>query len=68
MIDLFVFSLHKTDGLDLCELLGDYCDVFISFLDSDSDPFNAEDPLVSKWCNAKFLQICSSEETNSSAS
>ncbi len=20
-------------------------------------PFNAEDPLVSKWCNAKFLQI-----------
>ena len=26
-------------------------------------PFTAEDPLVSKWCNAKFLQICSDEET-----
>ncbi len=27
-------------------------------------PFTAENPLVSKWCNAKFLQICSDEETN----
>ncbi len=27
-------------------------------------PFTAEDPLVSMWCNAKFLQICSDEETN----
>ncbi len=27
-------------------------------------PFTAEDPLVSKWCNATFLQICSDEETN----
>ncbi len=27
-------------------------------------PFTAEDPLVSKWCNAVFLQICSDEETN----
>ncbi len=26
-------------------------------------PFTAEDPLVSKWCNATFLQICSDEET-----
>ncbi len=26
-------------------------------------PFTAEDPLVSKWSNAKFLQICSKEET-----
>ncbi len=25
-------------------------------------PFTAEDPLVSKWCNAKFLKICSDEE------
>ncbi len=31
-------------------------------------PFTAEDPLMSKWCDAKFLQICSDEETNSSAS
>ncbi len=27
-------------------------------------PFTAEDPLVSKWCNAEFLQICSDEERN----
>ncbi len=27
-------------------------------------PFTAEDPLVSKWYNAKFLQICSDEDTN----
>ncbi len=25
-----------------------------------------ENPLVSKWCNAKFLHICSVGETNSS--
>ncbi len=25
-------------------------------------PFTAEDPLVSKWCNVKFLQICSDGE------
>ncbi len=31
-------------------------------------PFTADDPLVSKWCNATFLQICSNEETNSSTS
>ncbi len=23
-----------------------------------------QDPLVSKWCNAKYLQNCSGEETN----
>ncbi len=45
----------------------DYCDVFISCLDW-RHPFTADDPLVSKWCNATFLQICSDEETNSSAS
>ncbi len=26
-------------------------------------PFTAEDQLVSKWCKATFLQICSEEET-----
>ncbi len=31
-------------------------------------PFTAQEPLVSKWCNAIFLQICSDEETNSSTS
>ncbi len=25
-------------------------------------PFTAEDPLGSKWCNAKFLKICSDKE------
>ncbi len=29
-------------------------------------PFTAEHTLVSNWCNAKFLQICSDQETNSS--
>ncbi len=29
-------------------------------------PFTTDDPLVSKWCKATFLQICSDEETNSS--
>ncbi len=41
----------------------DYCDVFISSLDSFwRHPFTAEDPLVSKWYNATFLQICSDFE------
>ncbi len=31
-------------------------------------PFTAEDPLVSKWCDGKFIQICSDEETNTSTS
>ncbi len=31
-------------------------------------PFTANDAMVSKWCNAKFLQICSDKETNSSTS
>ncbi len=25
-------------------------------------PFTAEDPLVSKWCNAEFLQNCSDKK------
>ncbi len=25
-------------------------------------PFTTEDPLVSKWCKATFLQICSNEK------
>ncbi len=52
-----------------CGLVVDYCDVFISCLDSFwRHPFTAEDPLKSKWCDAKFLQIGSDEETNSSTS
>ncbi len=30
-------------------------------------PFTAEDPFMIKWCNDKWLQICSNEETNVSA-
>ncbi len=59
------FSLHKTliDGLEWCGLLMDYCDVFIScFCSFWRHPFTAEHPLVSKWCNAKYLQICSQEK------
>ncbi len=43
MMDLFLqtrnFSFHKTlnEGLELCGLLVDNCDVFISCLDSHSD-------------------------------
>ncbi len=29
-------------------------------------PFTTQDPLVKKWCNAKFLQISLNEEINSS--
>ncbi len=25
-------------------------------------PFTSEDPMVSKWCNANFLKVCSNEE------
>ncbi len=76
MIDLFLtnkqfFTLHDvnwwtwvvwiTFGLFWCfyQLFG------FSFW---RHPFNAEDPLVSKGCNAKFLQICFHEGTNSSIS
>ncbi len=60
-------SLHKTltDGLEWCGLLVDYCDVFISCLDSHSDGTHSLQRIY-KWCNAKFLKICSNEETNSS--
>ncbi len=39
-------------------LLVDYCNVFISCLDSRSDGIS----LVSKLCNITFIQICSNEE------
>ncbi len=46
----------------------DYCDYELFGLSFWWHPFTAADTLVSKWCNAKFLQICSDEETNSSTS
>ncbi len=49
----------------LCGLLVDYCDAYQLFgLLFWLHPFTAEDLLVSKWCNAKFIQICSDEENN----
>ncbi len=63
------FSLHKMlpDGLEWCGLLVDYCDDFISCLDPNllwRHPFTKEDPLVNKWYNATFIQICPHTETN----
>ncbi len=58
------FLLHKMliDGLEWCVLLWCFYQLFgLSFW---RHPFTAEDPLVSKWCNATFLQTCSDEQTN----
>ncbi len=56
--------LHKmlTDGLEWCGLLVDYCDVFISCLDSHSDGTHSGS-IVKQVMNAEFLQICSHDET-----
>ncbi len=66
------FSLHNTltGALEPCGLLVGYSDVSISCLDSHSDGTHsqAEDPLLTKWYNAKFFQICFDEETNASKS
>ncbi len=53
--------LHKERDLEKFSIQSP---VFISCLDSHSDGTHstAEDPLVSKWCNTTFLQICSNEE------
>ncbi len=54
-------SQDITDGLDWCELLWCFYQLFgLSFW---RHPFTAEDPLVSKWSNATFSK--SDEETNS---
>ncbi len=58
------------NGLDWCWLLVDQtCGFYQLFgLSFWRHPFTADDPLVRKWCNARFLQICSHEEINSSTS
>ncbi len=60
------FSFHKTliDGLERCGLLVDYCDVFISCLDSHSDGTHSLQRIHWWTSDTKFLQICSDEETN----
>ncbi len=62
MMDLF---LKNTQLFTLQDLMDwshvDYCDVFISCLNSHSDgthSLQSESP-VTKRCNANFLQICS---------
>ncbi len=40
--------------------------IIVVFLSFWRHPFTAEDPFMNMWLNATFLQICSSEETNSS--
>ncbi len=38
--------------------------MFLSGLSFWRHPFTADDPLVTKWCNAKFLQICSDKSND----
>ncbi len=51
-------------GLEWCGLLVDYCNVFISCLDSRFDGTHSLYSIGEQVINAKYLQICSSEETN----
>ncbi len=49
-------------GVITCGLLWCFYQLFgLSFW---RHPFTAEDPLVSKWCNAEFLQLFSAVETH----
>ncbi len=43
-----------------------YADYLWIIVISSLDSFTADDPLVRKWYNATFLQICSHEKANSS--
>ncbi len=55
-----------TDGLEWCGLLWCFYQLFgLSFW---RHPFTADDPLVNKWFNDTFLQICSDKDTSSSTS
>ncbi len=65
-----IFLLHKMliDGLEWWGLLVDYCDVFISCLDSHYDGTHSLQRIHWSESDATFLQICSDEETNSSTS
>ncbi len=57
-----------TDGLDQCGLLVDYCDVFISCLDSHSDGTHSPQS-IHCWASDAMLHFSKSdEETNSSTS
>ncbi len=74
MMDLFITNMQIFASQDVnwwtgvvwitCKLL--WCFYQLLGLSSWRHPFTAEDPLLSKWYNAKFLPICEDEETNSS--
>ncbi len=61
--DLFILNKQLSISQDIKWWTGGF--LWLSFW---RHPFTADNPLVSKWFNATFLQICSEEETNSSAS
>ncbi len=42
--------------------------MFLAAIRTHSDGTHSQHPLMSKWCNVKFLQIYTDEETNSSTS
>ncbi len=75
LMDFFLqtcsFSLYKmlTDGLEWCGLLVDYCDVFISCLDSHSDGTHSLQR-IHWWASDVMVNytICSDEQTSSSTS
>ncbi len=62
ILNMDLFITNTTCGL--LTLLVDFCDVFISCLNTPSDGTHSLKKIVSKWCNAKFIQICWDEETN----
>ncbi len=70
MMNLFLLQLLASQDVNwwtgvvwiTCGLLWCFYQLFgLSFW---RHPFTAEDPLVSKWWNAIFLQICSHEQTH----
>ncbi len=67
-MDLFLtnmqlLSSQDTDGLEWCGLLVDYCDVFISCLDSHSDGTHSLQS-IHCWDTDGMLNFFKSEETN----
>ncbi len=64
------FLLYKMliDCPESCVLLVDYCYDFIIMFYILTAPIHCRGSIGEQWCNAKFLQICSNELTNSSTS
>ncbi len=72
MMDIFIRNMHIYASHDLNWWTGVMwiIEVFLSAVWTLilTAPIHCMDPLASKWCNAKFLQICSDEEINSATS